>query len=99
MKDMDNKMLNKCREWLGDDVSSANITLIHKEDDSVYHQRIYMAAWNDDDGFTHAYIIRVFTCDNGNCVNLSQDYEIHVLISDFVNWMPEIFAKIRQLTT
>ena len=96
---MDNKMLMKCKEWIGEEISDENITLVHKEDYSVYHQRIYLVAWNDDDGFTHAYIIRVFTGDNGNHIDLSQDYEIHVLISDFVNWMPEIFEKIKQLTT
>lgn len=93
---MDELILNKCMDWMGED-NKEYYSLVNKEDESTYHQRIYLVAWNDDDGFTHAYIIRAFTGDEGKNINISQDYEIHVLMSDFVNWLPEIIKKITEL--
>lgn len=94
---MDELILNKCMNWMDDGIKE-HYSLVNKEDDSTYHQRIYLVAWNDD-YYTHAYIIRAFTGDDGKNINISQDYEIHVIISDFVNYLPDIHNKISEFKT
>lgn len=88
------KMYLKCKEWIGD-VDDSNITLVHSEDEGTYHQRIYLAVWNDDDGYTHIYVIRVFTGDEYKNINLSEDYSNTVLISDLANWISEIIEYVK----
>lgn len=90
---MEEKMFSKCMEWLGD-VDEECVSVVCSEDEFFWIKRIYLAAWNDDDGYTHVYLIRVFTMDNGKTINLSQDYENCVRIIDFVSIIPEIVDAI-----
>ena len=96
---MEEKMLKKCIEWLGDDVDRDCITPVYKFDDQYTSERIYLAAWNDDDGYTQVYVIRVFAImfGNYNTVNLSQDYYNCVKVEDFVEIIPDIVNVINSV--
>ena len=96
---MEEKLLDKCMEWLGYpvDVDMSNISTIISEDEPDWNRRIYLIAWNDDDGFTQVYIIRVWTADNGNTINLSEDYKSCVEMEDFVYMIPSMIEAIKRI--
>lgn len=94
---MENKLLNKCIEWLGNEVDVNAISTIVSEDEPDWNRRIYLVVWNDDDGYTQTYIIRVWTMDNGNTINLSTDYVNCVKIEDFVDTISSIVEVINRI--
>lgn len=95
--DIENKLVSKCIEWLDNEVDINAFSTIVSEDESNWNRRIYLIVWNDDDGYTHTYIIRVWTINNGNTINLSEDYTNCVKIEDFVDTIPAIVETINRI--
>lgn len=93
---MEEMLFGKCIEWLCD-VDKSCISSVYSYDEYSVHVRIYLAVWNDEEGFTHVYVIRVFTIDNGKNILLSQDYENCVEIKDLVNIIPDVVAVINRV--
>ena len=91
---MEEQMIQKCMEWFDNDIDIKSIIPIIKEDEEFWHRRIYLVAWNDDDGFTHVYIIRIWTMDNGKAIKLSEDYCNCVKIEDFISIIPDLVKRI-----
>lgn len=96
-ENIDKLMYEKCTSWLDDSVDKDHISLMHAEDVETYHQRIYLAAWSDDDGYAHIYVLRVFTVDDGITISLSEDYENCVENVDFIDVLPSVIQKINEL--
>ncbi len=96
-KDIDELMYEKCAAWLGDSADKDHTSLMHAEDDGTYHQRIYLMAWSDDDGYAHIYVIRVFTNNDGKTIDLSEDYENCVRNDKFIDVLPSVIQKINEL--
>ncbi len=94
---MEEKLLEKCLEWLDHSVEKDNISVVAGEDDGTYHRRVYLAVWNDNQGLTHAYLIRVWTNNEGRDIDLSQDYGSYVRIEDFVNTIPSIVEVVNRV--
>ena len=95
--EMEELMMQKCLEWLDNCVTKENVSVVAEDDEGFWHRRVFLVVWNDDDGYTHTYIIRVWTVDEGENMNLSQDYEDCVEINDFVNTIPTIAEQINRV--
>ena len=96
VKKREEKMFEKCIDWLGEDVDRNCITVVYEFDNQDISERIYLAAWNVDEEYTNAYVIRVFTGHCGDKIYLSQDYHRCVETSYFVHIIPEIFNVINK---
>ena len=95
LKVLEQKMVEKCLDWVGNEITADQLSLVHKEDVDGYHQRIYLAAWNDSNKEDHwgkdsvfVYLFRVFTL--GDNINLSVDYEKTVRAEELVTILPEV---------
>ena len=96
-ENMNELMIGKCLEWLDYHISKEDLVTVFEEDDDEWHKRIYLAVWNDDDGYTHAYILRVWTMNNGKTIEISQDYCNHTGMEYFVDTIPNIVEVIKRI--
>ncbi len=76
-------------------ISTSNISLLEKKDGENSHKRLYLVAWNDDDGYTHIYLVAAST--SGNNIDSEIKYEDCVLIDDFVEVLPDVIAYANEI--
>lgn len=95
IKELEQKIIEKCLDWVDNEITADQLSLVYKEDLESYHQRIYLAAWNNKDEAGHlgeecafVYLLRAFTL--GDNISLSVDYENTVPTEKLITVLPEI---------
>lgn len=76
-------------------ISTSNISLLEKRDNENGHKRLYLVAWNDDDGYTHIYLVIVLVSNDN--IDSEIKYEDCVLIDDFVETLPDVIAYANEI--
>ena len=93
---VERKMMSEVIKQLDDiPISASNISPLEKRDTENSHKRLYLVAWNDDDGYTHIYLVTVSA--SGDNIYSEIKYEDCVLIDDFVEVLSDVIAYANEI--
>ena len=94
---MSDLFFKKCLNWFDNKIDKNSIIKVIDEHEKGWDREVYLVVWNDDDGYTHTYLIRIWSIDDGKTISLSQDYENCSEIESYVKVIPEIVNEINRL--
>ena len=96
---MNESINEECMAWFHYQIDAKNMVVVAKEDEVGWHRRIYLVTWNDDDGYTHVYVMRLWTTMEtiSSSIQISQDYSNCVKVEDFIGIIPEIVETIKRV--